>query len=179
METITACENVCRDFSVLISPEVFQGLLTLAAAFVAGLFARHIATNVYPVQKEKDRDLKIDEEKREIFRDYLKSVERMLNFNVLGGEREQVEAILVCKGCLNEVMLFSKRETAQLMLDLFLEAEKLAIHILTEGKLYDVDGNLLVNSVRQKFEASMNAARLELRQTDNLQGVGITIVDRK
>lgn len=58
-ETITACENICRDFSWLGEwmPAAIAASTALLIAFVA-----------YPWQKRKDRELQKESERREVYR---------------------------------------------------------------------------------------------------------------
>ncbi|UWS80101.1 hypothetical protein N1037_03480 [Phaeobacter sp. G2] len=75
VEVMTACENVCRDFSwlVLSSPRVIQGALTLCAAFLASGTALWIAYRAYPAQKIADRILQEAHERREAYRRFLQA----------------------------------------------------------------------------------------------------------
>jgi hypothetical protein len=65
METITACENVCRDFS---------WLKPYAPAFIAGVTALLIAFVAYPWQKQKDRKLKEHSEKLAAYQRFVRSL---------------------------------------------------------------------------------------------------------
>lgn len=66
IETITACENVCRDFS---------WMAPLAPAFITAGAALLIAFGAYPWQKKRDRDLKIAEEKRLAYQHFFEAAE--------------------------------------------------------------------------------------------------------
>lgn len=68
-ETITVCESICRDFSLIwfADPKVWQAGFTLLAAIVASGSALWIAYKVYPVQKEKDRQLQIRAKRRQAY----------------------------------------------------------------------------------------------------------------
>lgn len=71
-ETITACENICRDFSWL-----GEWMPALIAASVALL----IAFGAYPWQKKKDRENELKREQREQYRAFIPEwhfVEEML-----------------------------------------------------------------------------------------------------
>ncbi|WP_170474748.1 hypothetical protein [Ruegeria arenilitoris] len=68
-EVISACENVRRDFNwlVLSDPKVLQGALTVLAAMIAASTALYIALKIYPIQKQKDKDLQIQAETRSVY----------------------------------------------------------------------------------------------------------------
>lgn len=76
VEVMTACENVCRDFSWLwaIDARVWQGLLTIVAAVIASGTALHIAVRVYPRQKKVDQILQIELEQRTVYKEIVASV---------------------------------------------------------------------------------------------------------
>ncbi|MFT5341346.1 MAG: hypothetical protein ACI9BH_000556 [Paracoccaceae bacterium] len=79
METITACENVCRDFYWLESyvPTLIAAVTALVIAFAA-----------YPWQKKKDWDNELRREQREAYRDFIEAWLKLeMELNVLGSDK--------------------------------------------------------------------------------------------
>lgn len=78
-EVISACENVCRDFSwvFLSDPRILQGICTLLAAGIAGGIALYIAIKVYPKQKEVDRQHQIKLEQRKAYEELVQLLHDM------------------------------------------------------------------------------------------------------
>mgnify|MGYP001817854895 CR=1 FL=1 len=167
-ERISAFENIGQDFGWLpfSDPSVIQGLLTLGAAALGASVALHIARSVYPLQKEKDRELKIEEEKRGIYRDFLRSVDALINSNLFGSLEKKLELYLECKSALNEVLIFADSDTALAMYELKQKSSDLAFAI---PKLDDDNTDeakelaRLRTSVEAHLLVALNAARLELR----------------
>lgn len=167
VEVMTACENVCRDFGWILSadPRIVQGVLTLGAALVTAGVALHIAKHVYPVQKNKDRDIKIDEEKRIVFRDFLKSVDVIVNQRLFQKTQLKIEAHGNCKSALNEVLIFADRETAKKMLKLYRAVSELSAALSEQPQDRDVDFKTVETELRLANDAlrvAINSAREEL-----------------
>ena len=166
-ETITVCESICRDFSWFwsLDPSIIQGLLTVAAAAIGAGVALYIAKKVYPIQKEKDREIKIDEEKRQVYRDYLRSIDLVINSRLYDGTTDKVDVLLGCKSALNEVHLFSSEKTAHSMWELFQAATSLSSELSygpTYGKVESKKILELRETTNHNFNAAINAARQEL-----------------
>lgn len=68
-EVMTACENVCRDFSWLVA------LADWGPTLLTCLVALFIAFFAYPWQKKRDRKLQIELEQRAIYRDMVASID--------------------------------------------------------------------------------------------------------
>lgn len=168
---ITACENVCRDFYWLASfdPRVVQGLFTFTAALIASFTALHIAKKVYPIQKDKDRDIKIDEEKRSVYRDYLKSVDLIVNQRLYESQNDKLKAFADCKSALNEVLIFADQKTAAAMWALYKSASILANKMSEKHETDDVsvdEFSDVIWAANRDFQGAVNAARNELNGED-------------
>jgi len=166
-ETITACESICRDFHWFwdLDPSIVQGLLTVGAASIGAAVALYIAKSVYPLQKEKDRDIKIDEEKRLVYRDYLKNIELIVNSRHYGEVADRVDAILKCKSALNEVLIFSNKQTAKKMWDLYFKASAFMNALPAGAAAEPVDKEKITELVKlanKSFTAAVNSVRQEL-----------------
>ncbi len=166
-ETITAWDNISRDFSWMtnLDPRVIQGLLTFLSAATAALVALHIARKIYPIQKDKDRDIKIDEEKRVVYRDFLKNIDGMLNQRLLDTQAAKLKMIAKVKASLNEVSVFANKETAEAMLLLYLSVATLSNTLSDEADSSEINDE--THSENRKvanfaFKLAVNAARKEL-----------------
>lgn len=95
VETISACENVCQDFS-LLKILFSQGGLTFLAALLASGMALFIATKVYAEQKCIDRDNERLSEKREAYIRFLRAITRyqlVLASSYLERKNQGIEAV--------------------------------------------------------------------------------------
>lgn len=166
-ETITAWENISNDFlwMVNLDPRVVQGLLTFLSAATAALVALHIARKIYPIQKNKDREIKIDEEKRLVYRDFLKNIDSFLNQRLLDTQAEKLKAIDRVKASLNEVSVFASKDTAEAMVLLYKSVALLSNKLSNQPTVGHLDDEMYkaeLESANVCFKLAINAARLEL-----------------
>lgn len=135
METITACENVCRDFSWLnifgpwVGPATIAAITALIIAFIA-----------YPWQKQKDRDLQILAEKRKLYAEFLNSLAeyeiRSQKMTETFAELQHIhDQSYTCMSCIQKMVLYAPKTVIELAwahfcaLDRYLgEQRKMADH---------------------------------------------------
>lgn len=142
-----------------------QGLLTIGSAVIASSVALYIATKVYPIQKDKDREIKIDEEKRLAYRDFLKEIDGLVNNRLFESREEQLRAVQKVKASLNEVLIFAGKETAEAMLGLYDAATILAGELAIEPATKTITPEMYSDEQKAaniSFQFAVNAARREL-----------------
>jgi hypothetical protein len=166
-ETITAWENMRNDFGWMLSldPRVVQGLLTFLSAATAAAVALYIARTIYPIQKDKDREIKIDEEKRLVYRDFLKNINGLINQRLLDEQAEKLRAVEVVKAALNEVLVFADKDTAEAMVRLFNSAALLVNKLNEQPTMGELEPALYQEELglaNDCFKSAINAARGEL-----------------
>ena len=92
-ETITICENVCRDFfwTHLGDPRVVQGMLTVVAASIGAFVAIYIARNIYPIQKTIDRDERVKERHFDILVEMMDAIGRLASAHMNFTEMKEAQ----------------------------------------------------------------------------------------
>lgn len=139
-ETITAWENVCRDFSWLgrIDPRVVQGILTLLAALVASATAIYIAKWVYPQQKNIDRRNEVFNEKREAYRKFLTAMNSLYTAVLDKDKAGALTRMLDLHAVASDMACFASPEVAVFARDYLDKVQKfrsIAFALTPEGKL--------------------------------------------
>ncbi|MBO9428954.1 hypothetical protein [Sulfitobacter sp. R18_1] len=167
LEMISAGQNLREDYLWLanLDPAIIQGLLTLLSASVAALVALYIAKKIYPIQKDKDREIKIDEEKRAVYRDFLKNIDGLLNQRLLDTQVEKMRAINRVKASLNEVSIFAHKDTADAMRALYVFAALLSNRLSNEADFGSESQESYaeeLENANMAFRIAINAARIEL-----------------
>lgn len=140
-------------------------MLTVGAAIIAAIVTLHIAKSVYPVQKNKDREIKIDEEKRVVFREFLKSVDMIINQRLYNETVSKIDAYREFKSALNEVLIFSDPETAKKMWELYENVSQYAAELSQFPQEGAIDYSLVrdaKDAADASFRSAINAARKEL-----------------
>ncbi|WP_170332523.1 hypothetical protein [Ruegeria arenilitoris] len=104
-EVITACENVCRDFSFMrhFGPWIGPALLASATALI-------IAFRAYPWQKQLDRSFELDVEKRRAYAAFFASLIDLFGKAHAGDSRAFVDALVVSRKCFNSLVFYAPEE---------------------------------------------------------------------
>lgn len=152
----------------------------MTAASIGAGVALHIAKRIYPVQKEKDREIKIDEEKRVVFSKYLKSVESLANNLYFPSKTDGLNHAAECKAALNDVYLFANSDSVGKMMTLYnassallgaqIEAQRAKTNSV-DGESEDESSQLLLaksfldakTRADRAYIEAINSARKELR----------------
>ena len=102
VEVISACQNVCRDFSFLryVGPWIGPALLASATALV-------IAFRAYPWQKQLDRGFELDIEKRRAYAAFFESLIDVFREAENGNSDAYQEALIENRKCFNSLVFYA------------------------------------------------------------------------